>query len=100
MFQNSVIHKTGQLWKVAIGILALVLGSTVPLIEASGMSWTTGTVVAVVGYGFLLAFVSCPNCGLRWFWKALLHSDMYVPLFTKPDCPSCKHDFDEKAVVE
>jgi hypothetical protein len=93
MFKDSVLSKTGQLWKVWLGILALVLGSTVPLVEASGMSWTTGTIIAVVGYGFTLAFVLCPSCGLRWFWKALLYSEMYVPLFKQPTCPGCKHDF-------
>ena len=97
MFKDSVIRKTGQWWKLAVGVLALVVGSTVPLFEASGMSWTVGTVIAVVGYGFLLAFIRCPECELRLFWKALIYSEMYGPLFTKGVCPGCDHDFGTKA---
>lgn len=91
MFKNSVIRNTGQWWKLVTGIVALLLGSIAPFFEASGMSWTVGTIIAVVGYGFTLAFIRCPGCGQRWFWKALIYSEIYRPLFTEPSCPSCNH---------
>jgi hypothetical protein len=93
MFAESVIRKTGQWWKLVVGVVALLAGSIVPVFESVGMSWTVGTVIAVVGYGFTLAFIKCPSCDLRWFWKALLYSEMYSPLFTKSSCPSCEHNF-------
>ena len=93
MFKDSVIRKTGQWWKLVIGIVAMLIGSIVPAFEASGMSWTTGTVIAVLGYGYVLAFIRCPSCELRWFWKALLYAEMYGPLFKNPACPNCAHDF-------
>jgi hypothetical protein len=93
MFAESVIRKTGQWWKLVVGVVALLAGSIVPVFESVGMSWTVGTVIAVVGYGFTLAFIKCQSCDLRCFWKALLYSEMYSPLFTKSSCPSCEHNF-------
>jgi hypothetical protein len=94
MFKDSVIHKTGQWWKLIAGVLALIGGSVIPLFEASGMSWTVGTIISVVGYGFVLAFISCPDCGQRWFWRALLYSEIYGPLFKKAACPNCEKVFE------
>ena len=94
MFEDSVIRRTGQWWKLVAGVVALIAGSTVPMVEASGISWTTGTVVAIVGYAFVLASISCPECGQRWFWRALLYSEIYGPLFKKPACPNCERVFD------
>ena len=100
MFEDSVIRKTGQWWKLVIGVSALCVGTFVPMIKTSGMSWTVGTVIVVVGYGYALAFIRCPGCDLRWFWKALIHSEMYGPLFKGATCPSCKRDFGEVATTE
>jgi hypothetical protein len=94
MFNNSVIRSTGQWWKLVIGVVALLLGSIAPIFESSGMSWTVGTIVAVIGYGFSLAFIRCPGCGQRWFWRALIYSEMYRPLFTETVCPSCDFSSD------
>ena len=91
MFKNSVVRSTGQWWKLVIAVLALLLGSIAPFFEASRMSWTVGTIIAVIGYGFSLAFIRCPGCGQHWFWRALVYSEMYRPLFTEPDCPSCEY---------
>jgi hypothetical protein len=91
MFKDSIVRNTGQWWKLVIGVLALLLGSIAPLFDASGMSWTAGTIIAVAGYGYSLAFIRCPGCGQRWFWRALVYSEMYRPLFTDPICPSCKY---------
>jgi len=93
MFKNSVIRKTGQLWKLYVGIIAMAFGSVAPAFEQSGLSWTTGTVIAVLGYIFTLAFVSCPECGQRWFYRAILYAEMYGPLFSKSECPKCKKEF-------
>ena len=93
MFQNSVISKTGQMWKLYAGIAAMVIGSIVPAFEQSGMSWTAGTILAVGGYAFVLAFISCPACSQHWFYRALLYVEMYGPLFREAECPSCEKNF-------
>lgn len=93
MAGKSVVSLTRQYWKVAAGVLALLVGSFAPLFEASGMSWTTGTIVAVAGYAFTCLAVRCPVCGSRWFWQAALDAGLYRPLFSASACPACKRDF-------
>ncbi len=91
--QNSVISRTGQLWKLAVAVILLLVGSIVPAFESSGMSWTVGTILAVVGYAFGVYAIRCPDCGNRWFWSAALDASWYGPLFRKPACPACKREF-------
>ena len=93
MFNNSIISRTGQIWKFVAGIAGLVIGSVTPAFEQTGMSWTAGTIIAIVGYGFTVAFIRCPVCGQRWFYKALLDAGFYGPLFRETTCPGCKHEF-------
>ncbi|MGI9343750.1 MAG: hypothetical protein ACR2QV_13010 [Gammaproteobacteria bacterium] len=90
---KSVIGRTGQWWKVALGMAALLFGSIAPLFEGSGISVTVGTVIAIVGYGLSIALLRCPGCGEFWFWRALMDASLYRPLFTKPGCPSCGHEY-------
>ena len=96
MFTNSVITRTGQFWKLAVSIILMLAGSFVPLWEASGMSWTVGTILAIVGYAFGVLLIVCPKCSNRWFWSAALDATLYGPLFKAPACPACKQDFGTK----
>ena len=92
MAQPSVISLTGQYWKVAVGVGALLIGSFAPLVASSGLSWTGGTVLACAGYAFTCIAVRCPDCGSRWFWQAALDASLYGPLFRGTACPHCKRD--------
>ncbi len=94
MSKSSVIGLTGQYWKVVVGAAALLVGSFAPLVTATGMSWTAGTVLAVAGYAFTCLAVRCPGCGSRWFWQAALDASLYSPLFRRPVCPQCRRDYD------
>jgi tellurite resistance protein TehA-like permease len=91
--QASVLSLTGQYWKLVAGVGALLVGSLAPLSAASGLNWTTGTILAVVGYAFTCFAVRCPQCEARWFWQAALDASVYAPLFKGSSCPSCKKDF-------
>jgi hypothetical protein len=93
MFPDSVVSRTGQFWKLALAIILLLIGSFLPLFESVGMSWTVGTVLAVLGYAFGCLFIRCPDCGNRWFWSAALDAGLYKPLMTAPACTSCKKEF-------
>jgi hypothetical protein len=93
MFDNSVIARTGQSWKLYLSILLLLIGSFAPLWEESGINWTVGTILAVVGYAFGIWFIVCPKCGNRWFWAAALDASLYGPLFKAPACTACKQEF-------
>ncbi len=93
MFSHSVIGKTRQMWKLWIGVAAMVFGSIAPAFDQTGLSWTAGTVIAVLGYVFSLALIRCPVCGQRWLVKALVDAEIYGPLFRKSSCPACGHEF-------
>ena len=91
--KESVIGRTGQWWKLALGMGALVFGSVAPLFESSGVTVTAGTVIAIVGYGLTVALLRCPGCGEHWLWKALLDASLYRQLLTRSTCPGCGHDY-------
>ena len=90
---NSVIGLSGQLWKLVLAVGALLFGSFVPLYEASGISWTAGTVIAIAGYVFGLLTIRCSQCRSLWFWEAAKDAGLYGPLFKGQKCPACGHDF-------
>ena len=97
MFKNSVVARTAQSWKLILAIVLMVVGSFAPMWEGSGINWTLGTILVVVGYAFGLWFIACPKCGNRWFWAAALDATLYSPLFKGPACPACKQEFDAKS---
>lgn len=93
MFENSVIGRTGQSWKLILAIVLMVVGSFAPLWEGFRINWTVGTILVVVGYVFGIWFITCPKCGNRWFWSAALDATLYRPLFKGAACPACKEDY-------
>lgn len=97
MFKNSIIGATGQSWKLAVAVLALVAGSIVPAFPAAGMSWTVGTILAIAGYSFGVLLIRCPACGRRWFWDALMQPEIYKAVLTSDSCPACNREFKSPA---
>jgi hypothetical protein len=94
MANTSVLAATGQTWKLAVAIGGLVAGSIAPLWpEATGLDWTSGSVLAVAAYAFGTLAIRCPACGNRWFWEAALDAGLYRPLFRGSACPKCQRDF-------
>jgi hypothetical protein len=91
--KNSVVARTGQLWKLGLSVLLVLVGSFAPLFAGSGVSWTGGTILVLVGYAFGCLVIRCPACGNRWFWSAALDATHYKPLLSGSACPVCKHDF-------
>lgn len=96
MLRNSVVARTSQAWKLVLAIVLMVVGSFAPMWEGSGIGWTLGTIIVIVGYAFALWFIVCPSCGNRWFWSAALDATLYGPLFKRPACPACKQEFDTR----
>ncbi len=95
MLMNSVIRLTGQAWKLYLALVALMAGSVVPAFPAAGLSWTAGTVLALLGYAFAVTAIACPRCRKRWFWVAATRAERYKPLLTAPSCPECGAGFGE-----
>lgn len=94
--KNSVIQLTGQTWKFVLAILALLVGSFAPIWPATGITWTSGTILAVGGYVFGCAIIRCPACKSRWFWDALMRPEWYKPVLSAPSCPACKRSFSQE----
>jgi hypothetical protein len=95
MLKQSVISKSGQSWKLVVAIAALIAGSFAPMFPSLGLSWTAGTIIAVIGYAFGMISIRCGNCSSRWFWEAAMNVGLYKPLFKGSACPGCGHDFDD-----
>ncbi|MCC5794670.1 MAG: hypothetical protein JJT85_08030 [Chromatiales bacterium] len=93
MLKDSVVTRTGQLWKLLLAVLLMLVGSFAPLWPATGLDWLSGSLVAVAGFAGGALLIRCPGCGQRWFWAALTRPEEYGPLFGKPDCPACKRSF-------
>jgi hypothetical protein len=93
MLNNSVVKNSGQLWKLFIALALLVLGSIAPLFESLGISITSGTAIAVVGYAFGLLAIRCAECRSLWFWEAAKDASWYLPLFKQSSCPKCHKEF-------
>jgi hypothetical protein len=89
----SVVRTTGQSWKFVAGLAGLLVGSFAPLWPATGLDWTSGTILAIAGYGFACLAIRCPACGKRWFWEAALRPELYAPLARESACPHCRRDF-------
>lgn len=90
----TLLAATGQRWKLAVALTALVVGSIAPVWpDVTGIGWIAGSVIAVAGYAYGCLGIRCPACGSRWFWEAALDAGLYGPLFRGSACPACKRDF-------
>jgi hypothetical protein len=90
---NSLLSRSGQLWKLVVAALAVLFGSFAPLYSALGISWAIGTVIAMGGYAFGLIFIRCTNCANRWLWEATKGNADYSVLFKRSPCPNCHSEF-------
>lgn len=93
---QSVVLKSGQLWKLLLAAFGLLFGSFAPMSPEIGVSWTSGTVIAVAAYGFALFAIRCESCGKMWFWEAAKDPVFYGPIFKGSACPCCGHKFNEQ----
>jgi hypothetical protein len=93
MFNNSVISRSGQMWKLMLAVIALLVGSFAPLAPVTGITWTSGTVIAIVGYLYGMVAIRCGNCKRMWFWEAAKDAGLYGPLFKGHECPNCQHSY-------
>jgi hypothetical protein len=94
MLEQSVIHKSGQCWKLDVAVVVMLTGSIAPLFPDGGISWLEGTVLAVLGYLFALISIRWARCGNRWFWPAIMNASLYTKIFRGSSCLRCGHDFD------
>jgi hypothetical protein len=94
MLGKSVIRGSGQLWKFVLAAGALLVGSFAPLLPASGIDWTAGSAIAIVGYVYGIIAIRCSRCKSMWLWEAAKDTRLYQRLFGDSSCPACGHKFD------
>ncbi len=104
MFDNSVIRRTGQWWKVLLGFWGvglsgalMIAGIVLGLEFGHESSWfmimtIVGTFLGLGFFVFLCASVKCPDCGVKWYWAAASKKhakgwDRHVLLLST--CPAC-----------
>jgi uncharacterized membrane protein HdeD (DUF308 family) len=95
MRDRSVIRRSGQGWKLALGFVAVVAGGIV-LYDGIASRHIVEIVVAlalVATAATTTCFaVRCPSCGDPWVWRALrtIEANTWVAwLVSLRACPAC-----------
>lgn len=77
LFGSPMIRKTGQWWKVQIGIMGfIIMAFSMFLCESSFKKYGyiietiayMGILIGLLGVIFMVAAVKCPNCKAKWIW--------------------------------
>jgi rubredoxin len=107
MFDNSIVRKTGQMWKVYLGILGFLAGVvTMEVGFLLSPASTVGAVVLVVGINimlgssaFAMAAIRCPDCRANFVWEARATAgrhpgNLFSELSKLSECPRCANQGD------
>jgi hypothetical protein len=104
VFDNSVIKKTGQWWKLVLGFVGILLGGGLNFYSYYLMGASTSTrddwVIFAIGgiflglgsFAFLCIFIKFPDCCSRWFWKSVStkdHRHYLMHALGHSVCPDC-----------
>lgn len=100
MYEESIIRKTGQRWKLGMAFGGLLIGGVIMFSGLSLLASNQAAVFAVLGgIGFGVAgfvygctAIRCPNCGARWVWLGVSgkSSGQWLNwLLNQSSCPKC-----------
>ena len=102
MFAGSVISRSGQMWKLWLGGLVLLIGGigmllAIALIDSISHAqfacvMISSVVLCLGSLLFCCVSVRCPNCEARWMWMAIsgqAHNAWLLWLMTLAQCPRC-----------
>jgi hypothetical protein len=103
MFENSVIRKTGQLWKMYVFFCGAVIGGLIMFYGLAnlennkiGLAFSlAGMGAGIISFVFGCVSIRCPKCKAPWLWqgvsgkssKGWLHW-----LLSRSECPKCKYE--------
>src|SRR3989337_2744740 len=103
MFNNSVIRRTGQLWKGTLFCTLFLLGVFTMFAGlvtlgggeqiASFVLVIAGMTLAIISTVIALTTIRCPKCGVRWFWLAVKSQragTWLIWIMCQTRCPSPK----------
>jgi hypothetical protein len=101
MYEESVIRKTGQWWKLILafgGILAggvLMFGGQLMLASTQKAIFPiiAGVFLGIASFIYGCFAIRCPNCGARWVWLGISGKSpgrWLDWLLNQSSCPKCK----------
>ena len=98
LFRDSVLRKTGQMWKWHLSLLVMVCAGAGILagpILGNYHLVLAATFVGSVALLFACVAIRCPTCKARWYWTALRTqpAGKWVRWLTRQsECPACRYD--------
>jgi len=103
MFDNSIIKKTGQMWKLNLAFMLTILGAAslfygINIADAQPDSLAVslvlcGIIVALASLIFGIVSIRCPNCKTPWLWQGISgksSNQWLIWLLSRTECPKCK----------
>jgi hypothetical protein len=105
LFDNSIIKKTNQWWKLMLAFGLMVAGgllvgwlANVPdlgEVQSGFQLLLLGFLFTGAGLVFPCVAIRCPNCGARWFWQGISGkgaNQWLAWLLGRSVCPTCEYD--------
>jgi hypothetical protein len=98
MFKESLVAKSGQTWKLGLGLSGILAGSGIMFVGLSrlrvgGTPYAlTGMALGVVAGIAACVSIRCSKCGMRWLWAAVRNQDQLQWLnwlLAQRVCPRC-----------
>jgi hypothetical protein len=102
MYEEPVIRKTGQWWKLGLAFGGVITGGALMFGGLSVLASTQIAVFAVFSGIFLgmssfiyaCSAIRCPSCGARWIWLGVSRnsSGQWLHwLLNQSSCPKCQN---------
>ena len=100
MYEESIIRKTGQWWKLGLafggffvgGILILGGLTVIASNQTAILVVLAGIVFGVASFVYSCSAIRCPSCGARWVWLGISgkSTGQWLNwLLNQSSCPKC-----------
>ena len=104
MFDQSLINRSGQMWKLALGGGLLAAGAGLVLLSAAGfqssddsrffLTLFSGFALFFLSFVSLIMLVRCPRCQTKLAWRVIAKGSAFNvagSLLTMVRCPVCSY---------
>ena len=102
MFNESIIKKTGQWWKLGLSFFGELLGVVIMFFGLSNLEKNNlffilaliGITIGLASFIFFCISIKCPNCKEKWAWLAVSKKNpnkWLNWLITQSKCPKCDY---------
>ncbi len=99
LYPDSVIRKTGQWWKIQLGLWIMLAGGPLMLVVVWFLDiyefYPIGLLMLFTILVLLITTVRCPKCKANWIWMAASKRGITEKwgkgVLMLTDCPECKN---------